>query len=145
MQAIHHRFQYAVSAEKLFAALTLESQIKEWWTDDCSVPAKVGAQAVFNWKNYGWSVTAQIVSGKIGRELVWKCLKSNMQNSGAWVGTEIRFKIIPVSAEQSELEFSQGPYPESACYEVCREGWAFFLGKSLKGYLESGQGSPTRN
>ncbi len=35
-----------------------------------------------------------------------------------------------------------GQAKKDGCYNVCNEGWKYFLGTSLKSYLETGKGMP---
>ncbi len=42
----------------------------------------------------------------------------------------------------TRLDFAQRGYRESPCYDVCNQGWAYFLGTSFKQYIETGRGIP---
>lgn len=63
-----------------------------------------------------------------------------MQNTNAWTGTTITFVLTP-QAGGTHLDFAQNGYQASSCY-VCVQGWAFFVGTSLKQYIETGIGIP---
>jgi hypothetical protein len=73
--------------------------------------------------------------------VTWHCLRSNMQGTNAWEGTNISFKLSPVPGG-TRIEFAQTGYRDSPCFETCVGGWAFFVGTSLKQYLETGKGIP---
>jgi len=142
MTEITHTIGFDVPAAELYTALTTQAGIQNWWTNDCVLPVGIPQTARFGWKDYGWSVAVKIVELKPTTLVRWKCTESNMQNTAAWVGSEIKFAISEKASNQCELHFTHAPYPESSCYQVCYDGWLFFLGKSLKNYLETGQGSP---
>jgi len=63
-----------------------------------------------------------------------------MQNTNAWEGTPITFTLTS-QGTGTRVDFSQTGYRESPCYEVCNQGWVFFVGTSLKQYIETGKGT----
>jgi len=59
-----------------------------------------------------------------------------------WVGTRPTFSITPVDAATSELHFHhQGLSDELECIDMCTRSWNHYM-RSLRDYLEGGQGSP---
>jgi hypothetical protein len=64
-----------------------------------------------------------------------------MLDTTAWEGTVMRFDLLSTS-DGTRLDFVQSGYRDSPCFEVCAQGWQFFLGSSLKRYVETGQGMP---
>lgn len=140
MKEIRHSVTLRASPKLLFEALTEERHISQWWTPDCSLRAVEGSQAIFHWRSNKWMVVMRIAKLTPEKEVVWQCEASNMQNTDAWVGTELRFAITPVDKKQTTLEFVQSNYPDSPCYQACNDGWGRILGDSLKGYLEMGIG-----
>jgi hypothetical protein len=68
--------------------------------------------------------------------------KSNRQNTNAWEGTTITFTLTPAQHHTQLLDAAHTGYRESPCYEVCRQAWEYFIGTSLKQYLETGKGMP---
>jgi len=134
---IRHVFHLKCKPDAVIKALTEASGIQKWWTTQAQVFGGVG---VFQWKDYGWTVELVIKRGGAGR-VDWACRKSNMQNTNAWESTTMRFAVTP-EGEGVRLDFAQVGYRDSPCYNVCSEGWKFFLGTSLKLYLETGTGAP---
>lgn len=135
---IAHRFQIAARPEAVLRALTQESDIRAWWTQYARVRDGKG---IFDWPGHGWTVELDMHSDPAGAEVLWMCTRSNMQNTDAWEGTRIRFVLRP-QAGGTELAFTQSGYRDSPCFEACDQGWLFFLGTSLKRYLETGRGIP---
>ena len=59
-----------------------------------------------------------------------------------WVGTRPTFTITPVGDDAAELRFRHhGLNAGLDCIDHCTEGWNHFL-RSLRQYVESGQGMP---
>jgi len=135
---IRHTFHFACTPEKIMSALTEAHHIQKWWTKDASVK---NGKGVFQWKGYGWTVELTMEKSEADNTVTWKCTKSNMQNTHAWEGTTMLFKLIP-DGSGTKVDFTQSDYRESPCYKVCHEGWKYFLGTSLKSYLETGKGLP---
>jgi uncharacterized protein YndB with AHSA1/START domain len=144
MAEIRHEFSFHVSRERLFQALTEQEHVSRWWTSESEIKPAIGSLARFTWKTHGWVVVMKVMKLEPGKTVEWKCVSSNMQDTTAWVDTVVRFDLIESGEEQSILRFSQSGYGPSVCYDVCHEGWAFVLGRSLKSYLELGAGHPYR-
>lgn len=119
-------------------ALTEAHHIQKWWTKDAAIK---NGKGVFKWEGYGWTVELTMEKPKHDNTVTWTCTKSNMQNTHAWEGTTILFKLSPEDLG-TKVDFTQSNYKDSPCYDVCSEGWKYFVGISLKGYLETGKGMP---
>jgi uncharacterized protein YndB with AHSA1/START domain len=135
---IRHSFLIGTSPDAIASALMEAEQIQRWWTQDARIQ---GNKLVVSWSGYGWEVTLEPEYDMPGQKVAWKCVKSNMQNTDAWEGTVITFVLKP-DDEGTRIEFSQSGYRESPCYDVCVQGWEFFVGTSLKQYVETGKGIP---
>jgi len=60
-----------------------------------------------------------------------------------WTGTRILWNLTKIDGNRTRLEFTHEGLIESMdCWEICEEGWNFFLLESLKSYLEKGEGKP---
>ncbi len=142
---IQHSFTIKAAPETLYRALTLGQEIAQWWTSDVELAPTVGSKGLFRWRDYGYEVEVVVEALTPSKEVRWACTRSNMQGTSAWVGSKISFQIKATAPTQSELIFTQSPYSEeSSCYQTCVDGWNYFLGKSLKSYLEEGKGAPYR-
>ena len=59
-----------------------------------------------------------------------------------WEGTRPTFTITTIDRETSELHFRhRGLHEELECIDMCTRSWNHYM-TSLRGYLESGDGSP---
>jgi uncharacterized protein YndB with AHSA1/START domain len=120
-------------------ALMVEQEIRRWWTVSADVDAD--GHGVFAWDGYGWRVHLDMERDDAAGAVRWTCTQSNMQDTSAWEGTRIDFAVTP-QEEGCQLSFRQSGYRESPCREVCDGGWRYFIGTSLKQYLETGKGVP---
>jgi uncharacterized protein YndB with AHSA1/START domain len=135
---IRHSFLIGTRPEAIADALTRADHIQKWWTKEAHVEDGKG---VFRWSGHGWTVELDMDKDATTQTVTWKCTKSNMQDTDAWEGTTIAFRLTP-EEHGTRLAFAQTGYRASPCYEICNQGWAFFVGESLKRYLETGTGIP---
>ena len=120
------------------ADLTQPEQIRQWWTNEARIE---NAHLIVGWSGLGWEVELVTIHDPATHTVVWHCLRSNMQNTQAWEGTTISFVLTPQAAG-TRVDFAQTGYRESPCRDVCVQGWAFFVGTSLKQYVETDRGIP---
>ncbi len=135
---IRHSFRFEANATRVVRALTDPERIRQWWTAEVKTE---GDLLVMGWSGYGYEVAIRPSVSDDACRVVWRCVRSNMQDTDAWVGSDITFDLTPDGGETG-VEFAHTGYKESPCYEVCIEGWAFFVGVSLKKFIETGQGLP---
>ena len=137
MTDILHRVVIETSPEELYQALTDQSGLSAWWTKAETDPT-VGALASFLFgPNGDLKVDMEIIELVPREKVVWKCI------SGPWVDTgEFNFNIH--SHERGAvIEFAHyGWNIPNEFFMHCNSKWGFFLGVSLKNYLETGKGKP---
>ena len=137
---IRHSYQIEAPPATLVAALTEPDGIASWWTREVR---EQDGLIVAGWSGYGWEVVLAPHRDETGRQVTWRCVRSNMQGTDAWEGTEISFDLSPdTTGRTTRLDFAQTGYRESPCYDVCVQGWDFFIGTGLRQYAESGTGRP---
>jgi len=142
MVEIKNTFTYSVPPEKVYAALTEQEQFKQWWTPDAVAKAQVGTQARFEFNPYGDFCVMKITALEPNKVVEWQCVSGKMMGTEEWVGTTITFTLTP-SSEGTTLTFSHSGWKDTTeCFEKCTQGWAHFLGDSLKQFLETGTGQP---
>jgi len=142
MQSNEIKFTTTIKAppEKIMEALMQEEHIQKWWTNEAKV---IDGKGVFGFSDHG-DTEARFDMERHDNKVVWKCTKSSMAGTNAWEGTTVTFVLTP-EANSTRLDFLQSGYRESPCYQVCNDAWGFFVGTSLKQYLETGKGSPVVN
>ena len=145
MNDFHFELMIAAPPADVFAALTTQAGLRNWWTRTCDVGGGVGARATFRFgKTYK---IMEILVARPDSEIRWRCVDSQihapglLQRTDEWKDTEIRFQLTPKpSGTLLQLDHI-GLTPQIECYDLCTQGWRQFLG-SLRAYLETGQGSP---
>lgn len=138
MHDILHRVIIETSPEKLYEALTQASGLSAWWTR-AEMTAQVGSVARFRFGPDGeHKVDMKITELVPYRKVVWKCV------AGPWVHTtEFCFDVMP-HARGAVLQFANRGWAEASEFFMhCNCKWGFFLGVSLKSYLETGLGRPS--
>ena len=135
---IRHSFLIDAPPDAALRAVVREEDIRRWWTHEARIEA---GRAVLGWSGHGWTVELDMEHDAAARRATWRCIRSNMQDTDAWEGTTITFVLTP-EAGGTRLDFAQTGYRDSPCYETCEQGWAFFVGTSLRRYLETGCGLP---
>ena len=139
MHKISHRVGIKASAEKIYQALTTNTGLTQWWTNDISGAGEVGSIIKFRFNGGGPDFKViELVPNKTVR---W-------QHSGsmpeAWEGTEISFQLH-VDGEQTFVRFTHEHWQESSDFMAhCSTKWAVFL-LSLKDAMETNKGRPFPN
>ena len=137
MVDILHRIIVETSQSELYQALTERQGLGAWWTKN-KAASDVGGIIHFEFGPNGeHKVDMQIIELIPAKKVVWKCV------TGPWQGIgEFTFDIQP-DERGAVLRFAHKGWREADdFYMHCNCKWGFFLGVSLKGYLESGQGKP---
>lgn len=135
---IRHSIFIGATPETVVAALMDQAHIRNWWTRQAHVNDGHGR---FGWSGHGWQVELEMAQHATAPQVVWTCRRSNMQNTHAWEGTTMQFALV-AEGDGTRVEFAHTGYRSSPCFQACEQGWAYFLGTSLKQYLETGQGMP---
>jgi len=143
MADIVQSYTIKVSPEKVYEALTQEAHLKLWWTPDCKAECVVGGTANFEFNPFGDYCNMKVTKLEENELVEWNCVESTMMKTKDWVGTTIRFELSANDEDGTNLNFiHSGWASETDCYKKCVDGWAHFLGESLKAYLETGKGQP---
>jgi uncharacterized protein YndB with AHSA1/START domain len=147
MPEIMYKFTINVSPSRVFEALTDQNYVAKWWTPDCTLDAKVGGRARFEFKNAsggldGYSVMS--IEQLVPNQLVeWKCIEQDYQGNDDWVGTTIRFRLADNRRGGTDIDFAHVDWNTTdGSYSRCTDGWKHVLRTSLKNYLETGKGEP---
>ncbi|MDB1123419.1 SRPBCC family protein [Vibrio algarum] len=136
----------SANPESVYKAITKD--IDKWWTELSNQALQVGDQLIVRFeKTTSWEMT--VSEAFPGQSLVWEVTEANhdlgdIKARDEWKGTTIKWKIVE-NETGSKVAFShEGLMPVLECYEICEEGWGYFLG-SLKDYLETGKGYPYKH
>lgn len=134
------------SPHQLYEAVTTVPGIKGWWAKD--TVANNGEFTVrFGAGNFQ---TMRLLDPVPDKSVGWEWIAQYFPVEGTtqtdeWVGTSVLFAIQANDDGSSTLVFThQGLTPHVVCYDLCNSGWNHYM-ESLKGYLEQGKGTPSRN
>lgn len=131
----------------VFAAI---NDIRGWWSEEVDGQTDAqGEQFTFHGHDEGHTVEhvslIRVEALVPERLVVWRVLDNKMSfvaDQREWLNTEIRFELTPTGTG-TELRFAHvGLAPSYECYDVCSNAWSFFIGQSLRDFVESGTGSP---
>jgi len=137
MHSILHRVEVDVSPEKVYQALLTQQGLSAWWTK-VETDEKEGGTANFAFGPNGeHQVVMAIVELVPEEKVIWQC------QAGPWETTgQFCFDIEPIE-RGAAFNFSHAGWQEpDNFYRHCNCKWGFFLGVSLKEYLETGVGKP---
>jgi hypothetical protein len=138
----HFTTTFAVdqSAEEAYAAI---NNVRGWWTGDIEGSTdELGDEFTYLYEDIHHS--RQKVTELIpGQKVVWRVLDANLKsnrNPNEWTGTEISFEVSR-NGDQTEVRFTHlGLVPEFECFDSCSGGWSFFINRSLRRLIATGQG-----
>ncbi len=143
MPEITATFTYRVPAHTVYEALTEEQHLKNWWTPDAQAEPKLRSEARFEFNPYGDYCVMKLIQLRLDKKVVWYCRDSRMLKTPEWIGTHITFEIGAKKPNETLVAFSHDGWKAvTACFKECTGGWQYFLGESLKAYLETGKGKP---
>ncbi|MBT3344370.1 MAG: SRPBCC domain-containing protein [Gemmatimonadetes bacterium] len=136
MAEIKHRIQIHSSPSELYRALTDRDGLSRWWTPMVETDSREGSIAQFRFGDGEHGPDMEIRELAEDRCVAWQCV------DGPWKGHDFRFQIRPEEGDVVLLFEHSGWEDTSEFYMHCNAKWGFFLGVSLKGYLETGKGQP---
>ena len=139
-------FETTAPVDKVYEALT--TGIDQWWTDLANAAREIGDTLVIVADNTRKTfIVKDIVPF---HHISWSCVDAYLDIPGIkqkneWVGTTFLWRMDPIDNGTRLTITHDGLEPELECYQVCAQAWHHFFTESLKGYLETGSGSPFRN
>jgi len=136
------RWTAQASPEAVFSAVC---RPQDWWSKEIVGPTEgQGAEFDYHYQDVH-RCSFRITEFEQGRKVVWHVLTNHFNftsDTREWVGTDVVFELTPVNGG-TELTFThRGLVKSYECYEVCRDAWTAYIGKSLKDLVLTGQGQP---
>ncbi|MGH1541223.1 MAG: SRPBCC family protein [Arenicella sp.] len=137
MNAILHRIEVDANPATVYQALTTPAGLSGWWTK-ANAQEQVGGIASFLFGPNGeHQVDMEVKELVPDQKVVWQCQLGPWENTG-----EFSFDIEPIE-RGAAINFSHVGWAEmDNFYRHCNCKWGFFLGVSLKDYVETGAGKP---
>lgn len=137
------------SAERVYKAVGSSEGPAGWWTKFCRVGSQEGDEAEFRFPAAGFFAKFRIARLEPPRLVEWECIdclhpeQTGWSDLREWTGTTVRFEIEAVTEEVSRLRFTHvGLNDRLECNDTCRTTWAMYVGESLRGLVEHGEGRP---
>ncbi len=127
------------SPAEVFAAI---NDVRAWWTGEITGRTdKLGSEFTYRYQDIHRS-TQKITELVPGKRVVWHVTDANLSfvdDKTEWKGTDIVFEIIKKDGK-TEVRFTHvGLIPSFECYDGCREGWSFYIDKSLREFITMGK------
>jgi uncharacterized protein YndB with AHSA1/START domain len=138
--------RYPAAPGAVYDALATPAGAGGWWTSDGDSDAAAipGRHIRLNWSDDD-HVIFFVDAAERPTALRWTCVEQhdrNLPQPDEWVGTSLVFSLI-ADGGGTLLEFEhQGLTPKLDCFGACRDGWDFFLRRSVRQLVELGQGLP---
>jgi uncharacterized protein YndB with AHSA1/START domain len=121
-----------------YEAIATPEGISQWWTrDGVRGEAREGSQLRFFFGQPEPAAVMKVTRLDPAGQVCWSCVGGEDE----WVGTTLAFDLARGSGETVVLFTHAGWRSPSEFMAHCSARWAYFL-LSLKGYLETGKGTP---
>lgn len=130
--------------EVAFKALT--EGIPTWWTTQFTGSGKQ-VNDVFGVRFDGTAKKFKVTDTEPSRRVTWECLEayidaSALKNKGEWVGTHMKWDIQPEGNQVRVTLSHEGLTPSLECYQICEQGWDYFILESLQPLLNGKKAQP---
>ncbi len=135
MHDIMHLIKIHASPERIFEAIATADGIRQWWTRDATIEAKLSGAGEFGF--YGKRFVAKVTVAELNpaRSLRWKVVNA------AWDGIDIAFDL-KADGNDTILVFAHRGFARAdEGYASATTRWGFYL-LSLKRYLQTRTGMP---
>lgn len=132
------------SAATVFNAIT---NVRGWWSEGVQGDtAALNDEFVYRYQHYHYS-KHRLIELVPNKKVVWSTEESTLtfiNNKHEWVGTTISFEIASKQGT-TELRFiHHGLTPACDSYDACSNGWAQYVGDSLRSLITTGTGKPDK-
>jgi uncharacterized protein YndB with AHSA1/START domain len=138
MPEIMHLIKIRAAQDKIYQAVSTAEGIRNWWTRDAALDAKVGGSGEFGFYGHRMVIKVKVAESIPPGHLVWDAVSST---GGAFDGTTISFDLKSEEGVTSLLFAHRGFKPDGNNIASATTRWGFYL-LSLKRYLEGGKGTP---
>ena len=140
-QNYHSHIKTAMPTHEAFEKI---NNVSEWWTPDIKGQSKK-LNDVFTVYFGDTFVTFKITELVPDKKVAWYVTDCNLhwiKDKKEWKDTTIDFELSAQNGD-TEIDFTHiGLVPEVECYDNCKEGWDFYITKSLSKYINEGKGLP---
>ncbi len=137
MAELKHQIAIKSTPEKVYAALTTEIGLRQWWTADVKAEDKVGGKAEFGFDQRATVFRMKIVKLNPGKEVIWSCQGDNRE----WAGTRLIWKISGEGSVTVVRFTHRGWKAVTELYAICNSSWGELMHR-LRDYVEGKNPGP---
>jgi hypothetical protein len=120
------------------------ARVSEWWTKGfAGATQKRGDE--FSVRFGDTFVDFEVAEVVPERKVVWRvtdCHLHFIKDKTEWKDTQVVFEITSEAKKTNVSMTHRGLVPTAECYDNCEAGWNFYVGESLRKYLNDGKGLP---
>ena len=128
-------------------ALDAISRVPDWWATNFEGSSdKIGDVFTVHFGEV-W-VTFNVVEKVPGKKMVWlvtDCYLQWLEDKKEWVDTKISWEVTTRNNSTHICMTHIGLVPALECFNDCKAGWDFHVGKSLFNLITEGIGMPDIN
>ena len=138
MPEIMHLIKIRTPQDKVYQAVSTTEGIRDWWTRDAALDAKVGGAGEFGFYGHRMVINVKVAELTPSKHVAWDPVSST---GGGFDGTTISFDLKSEDGVTSVLFAHRGFKASGEQIASATTRWGFYL-LSLKRYLETGKGTP---
>jgi len=119
-------------------------QVPQWWTGGFTGMARAKGDR-FTVRFGETFVDFTVAELEPGRRVVWEVTDCNLHwiaNKAEWKGTRVVWELSSKNGMTEVRMTHVGVFPGAECWESCKPGWDFYVGKSLRKLLAENVGLP---
>jgi uncharacterized protein YndB with AHSA1/START domain len=139
---INQVFIYKVEPQLAFLALSQDIHLARWWCQECSADARPGGRVrLYFESNACLFEVAEFVPYQY---LEWRCsdARTGVSTREDWMHALVSFQISRNHDRGTDLRVSHRGLGSASARDEWLGIWDRYLGRSLKNYLELGEGQP---
>lgn len=134
---IFHLFNIKTKdTSEIYKAVTTIEGLSKWWITKTEGSCEKDGVIIFHFTP-DYKKEMKVLYLEENRLVEWECISGDEQ----WLGTKIKFQIIPAKEGTDVKLRHSGWKKETDFYGVCNYHWGLYM-KSLKTLIETGIGNP---
>jgi hypothetical protein len=138
-------YRYVIEAEIApNAALEQIARVNGWWTRSFTGSAHAAGDT-FGVRFGETFVNFEVLEFVAGKRTAWRVTSCNLPwltDTTEWTGTTVTFDVAREGTTTRVTMTHNGLTPAEECFDICRDGWDFYVGTSLQALLAGGAGQP---
>jgi uncharacterized protein YndB with AHSA1/START domain len=125
MADILHEVFVDAPPESVYRALTEQTELARWWTDDVKAEPREGSVARFGFGNGATVFNMHIDDLKPNRRVKWTC---HSDTSPEWEGTHLDWELEPGGDGSTTVRFTHADWPSTdGQYSQCNTVWGALM------------------